>query len=248
MSLVRLTAAAAAWWCGVALGAQEPLAPAVVTLVDEALAGARPEASADKLWQAAAAQHGNIESLLRTVQARVDQHRSPGASRLLCGILRYQGRPEAALTALDAIPTEQQLQRDLLLRAELLDTLESRRRRGPKPTTQLLANTDLDAKLRRRRILFRRALVGSDSIAQLQGVRQPAPEQRSRTAQPGGDHSWRCATSRQAALELYEVHGEGTVRFRQLVRLAEWALAAKEFDRSRRSSAGRRCEVAKMKS
>ena len=33
-----------------------------------------------------------------------------------------------------------------------------------------------------------------------------------------------------AALDLYELSGEGTVRFRQLVRLAEWALAAERFE------------------
>ncbi|HIE71359.1 MAG TPA: hypothetical protein EYP98_14975 [Planctomycetes bacterium] len=49
-----------------------------------------------------------------------------------------------------------------------------------------------------------------------------------------------------AAVELYDVQGEGTERFRQLVRLAEWALAAKDYKKSQECG-WEAVQVAKMK-
>lgn len=217
------------------------LDPGVAELVEKALASEHPEAQANTLWQATAAAHGEIRLLVELLEKHIESTREAGASRLLCGVLRYQGRPQRALRILDGIPKDQRHNGDLLLRAELLDTL-SRGDAAGRAYDELLAQ-DLDPKLRRR-ILFRRALVGSDSIAQLKAFAKSPELDREQRNQAAIILALRNEPA--AALDLYEVHGEGTVRFRQLVRLAEWALAAKEFGKAQEFG-WEAVQVAKMK-
>ena len=221
--------------------AAETLHPSVRELVDKAMLTAHPESQADALWQAAAAAHGEVRLLLDLMQARIKSKPEPGASRLLCGILRYQGQPQKALRVLDAIPAAQRTDGDLLLRAELLDTL-SRGEDAARAYDELL-NGELEPGLRRR-ILFRRALVGNDSIAQLKAFAQSPELDREQRNQAAIILALRNEPA--AALEVYEVHGEGTERFRQLIRLAEWALAAKDYKKSQECG-WQAVQVAKMK-
>jgi len=213
----------------------------VTALVDEALAAPHPENSADKLWQACAAAHGEIQPLLRELRARISKTKAAGARRLICGVMRYEGRPHTALRELDGIPVKQRTNADLLLRAELLDTI-SRGDEAARSYDELLKR-ELEPELKKR-ILFRRALVGSDSIEQLQAFAKSEGNTREQRNQAATILALR--NEPKAALELYEVHGEGTVRFRQLVRLAEWALAAEAFEKAQ-EFAWEAVQVAKMK-
>lgn len=213
----------------------------VVALLDEALAAEHPERAADSLWQATAAAHGEVKPLLTTLRARISKNKAPGAMRLLCGVLRYEGSPHTALRELDGIAGAQRTNADLLLRAELLDTI-ARGDEAARSYDELLTR-DLEPELRRR-ILFRRALVGSDSIAQLQAFAKSKGNDRTQRNQAATILALR--NEPKAALELYEVHGEGTERFRQLVRLSEWALAAKEFEKAQEFG-WEAVQIAKMK-
>ncbi|MCK5943481.1 MAG: hypothetical protein KAI24_15980, partial [Planctomycetes bacterium] len=228
MSLARLAAVVFALWSSSVLAlAQQALAPEVARLLDEALADERAEAWSDRVWQAAAAAHGDCEQLVAALRARLDEDEAPRTRRLLCGVLRYQGRTRQALRVLDGIAVAARTNADLLLRAELLDAL-GRGDDAGEAYEQLLAR-DLDPALRRR-ILFRRALVGRDSIQQLQEFASSPDNDREQRNQAAILLALRDQPA--AALDLYEVTGEGTARFRQLIRLAEWALAAERFDRA----------------
>ena len=231
MSVVRVSAALAALWCStLALSAQgqdRGLAPAVAAQLDAALASAEPEARADALWQAAAAEHGECTQLVAELRARIAAADAPALRRVLCGVLRYQGRPRQALRAIEGIDAAVRSDRDLLLRAELLDALGRGDAAGR--AYEELLDRDLAPKLRRK-ILFRRALVGSDSIQQLEEFAARPENDREQRNQAAIILALR--DQPQAALKLYEVTGEGTQRFRQLVRLAEWALAAEEYERA----------------
>ncbi|MGC6487278.1 MAG: hypothetical protein ACON4Z_06515, partial [Planctomycetota bacterium] len=231
MSVVRVGAALAALWCSTfALRAQADasgLAAEVVRALDAALATDAPESQADALWQAAAAEHGECTQLVAELRGRIAAADAPSLRRVLCGVLRYQGRPRQALRALEGIDAAVRSDRDLLLRAELLDALGRGDDAGA-AYEQLLARA-LDPALRRK-ILFRRALVGSDSIQQLQDFAARPENDREQRNQAAIILALR--DQPKAALELYEVSGEGTARFRQLVRLAEWALAAEQYERA----------------
>ncbi len=231
MSVVRVGAALAALWCStIALSAQASpsgLAPKVVAALDAALASPAPEARADALWQAAAAEHGECTQLVAELRSRIAAADAPALRRVLCGVLRYQGRPRQALRALEGIDAAVRSDRDLLLTAELLDALGRGDDAGL--AYEALLKRDLEPALRRK-ILFRRALVGSDSIQQLQDYAARPENDRVQRNQAAIILALR--DQPKAALALYEVAGEGTERFRQLVRLAEWALAAEDFERA----------------
>ncbi|MGK0301896.1 MAG: tetratricopeptide (TPR) repeat protein, partial [Planctomycetota bacterium] len=246
--VVRIGALCALLWLSQPLVSQsgqspavETLNPSVVSLVEKALATSHPESQADALWQAAAAAHGEVRLLIDMMQARIASNQGSGASRLLCGILRYQGQPQKAMRVLDGIPVGQRTDGDLLLRAELLDTL-SRGDDAARAYDELLKK-QLEPTLRRR-ILFRRALVGSDSIAQLKSFAKSPELDREQRNQAAIILALRNEPA--AALELYDVQGEGTERFRQLVRLAEWALAAKDYKKAQECG-WEAVQVAKMK-
>ncbi len=246
--VVRISALCALLWLLQPLASQaganqdaEVLHPSVVALVENALATDHPESQADALWQAAAAAHGEVRLLVGLMEVRIASKKEPGASRLLCGILRYQGQPRKALRVLDGIALGQRRDGDLLLRAELLDTL-SRGDDAARAYDELLKK-QLEPALRRR-ILFRRALVGSDSIAQLKAFAQSPELDREHRNQAAIILALRNEPA--AALELYDVQGEGTERFRQLVRIAEWALAAEDYEKAQESG-WEAVQVAKMK-
>lgn len=246
--VVRVCALCALLWLSQPLASQvgvgqeaEVLDPSVIALVENALATDHPESQADALWQAAAAAHGEVRLLVDLMQVRIASKKEPGASRLLCGILRYQGQPRKALRVLDGIALGQRRDGDLLLRAELLDTL-SRGDDAARAYDELLKK-QLEPALRRR-ILFRRALVGSDSIAQLKAFAQSPELDRDHRNQAAIILALRNEPA--AALELYDVQGEGTERFRQLVRIAEWALAAEDYKKAQESG-WEAVQVAKMK-
>ena len=232
--VVRVVALCALLWLSQPLVSQggaseeaDSLDPSVTAALESALATDDPESQADALWQAAAAAHGDVRLLVDAMQVRIASQKEPGASRLLCGILRYQGQPQKALRVLDGIAFGQRRDGDLLLRAELLDTL-SRGDEAARAYDELLKK-QLDPKLRRR-ILFRRALVGSDSIAQLKSFAASPELDRDHRNQAAIILALRDEPA--AALALFKVQGEGTERFRQLVRLAEWALAAKDYQKA----------------
>lgn len=249
MSVVRVGAALAALWCSSlsvsaqAAEAQDPkaLAPDVVRLLDAALAGPSPEAQADAVWQAASAAHGECAQVVAELRRRIDATDQPATRRLLCGVLRYQGRTRQALRVLEGVDPGVRTNADLLLRAELLDAL-GRGDDAGKAYEDLLGR-ELEPALRRR-ILFRRALVGSDSIQQLKDFAASDGNDRDQRNQAAIILALR--NEPKAALDLYEVSGEGTDRFRQLVRLAEWALAANEHERAQQF-AWEAVDVAKMR-
>ena len=229
MSVVRVAAAVAALWCSwSSLCAQgSGLAADVTAKLDAAMQGESPETQADALWQAAAAAHGECTQLVAELRGRIDAADRPALRRVLCGVLRYQGRPRQALRALEGIDAAARTDGDLLLRAELLDAL-GRGDDAGSAYEDLLAR-DLAPALRRR-ILFRRALVGSDSIQQLKDFAARPENDREQRNQAAIILALRDQPA--DALSLYEVFGEGTQRFRQLVRLAEWALAAEDYARA----------------
>ncbi|MEC9048764.1 MAG: hypothetical protein VYA51_12195, partial [Planctomycetota bacterium] len=203
------------------------LAADVTAKLDAAMQSASPETQADALWQAAAATHGECTQLVAELRARIEAADRPALRRVLCGVLRYQGRPRQALRALEGVDAAARTDGDLLLRAELLDAL-GRGDDAGRAYEDLLAR-DLAPALRRR-ILFRRALVGSDSIQQLKDFAARPENDREQRNQAAIILALRDQPA--AALALYEVSGEGTQRFRQLVRLAEWALAAEDYERA----------------
>ena len=231
MSVVRTLAIAVALWVGCgslwAQGGGSGLAASVVQVLDQALQSAAPAAQADALWQAAAAEHGECTQLVAELRGRIAADDRAVLRRVLCGVLRYQGRPLQALRVLEGIREDQRTDGDLLLRAELLDALGRGDEAGA--AYEVLLKRDLEPALRRK-ILFRRALVGSDSVQQLRDFAEGRSDDREQRNQAAIILALR--DQPKDALKLYEVAGEGTKRFRQLVRLAEWALAAEDFERA----------------
>ena len=95
-----LVALSCAWLPLAAQGGGSGLASSVVKQLDAALEGTAPQAQADALWQAAAAEHGECTQLVAELRARIAASDRAPLRRVLCGVLRYQGRPRQALRAL----------------------------------------------------------------------------------------------------------------------------------------------------
>ena len=123
MSIIRSVLLCVFGLSSASLQAQEALADDVLALVEESLQSDDPASSANALWEAASAEHGGIEPLVRVLRARLEADNGDDVARILCAVLRYEGRPQAGLEALDSIAPEVRTQADVLLRAELLDTL-----------------------------------------------------------------------------------------------------------------------------
>ena len=245
MLKARVVAALIALWgSAVVLRAQardSALAAEVSAKLDAALQSAQPASHADALWQSAAAAHGECTQLVDELRARLAASDRPALRRVLCGVLRYQGRPRQAMRVLEGIAAEARTNRDMLLRAELLDVVG----RGDDSAAayEELLSRELSPDLRRR-ILFRRALVGGDSTERLKAFAERSADDRDQRNQAAIILALRDRA--RDALALYEVSGEGTERFRQLIRLAEWALAAEEYKRAQ-ALAWEAVDAAKMR-
>ena len=224
-----------------ALVLQEPQAPAasldpaVEAELERALAvivddGADPWSAVEPLWRAAAADTGEARSLVdelgrRADEGGVDAEQARALRELRALLMRRRGTLEFALEAVDALLVEEEEPRWLLERARLLDATGDRAGaleayRAALPGYE---GGPREVELRLRMALLDMAEDEESESALADFARREGTE---------------AALSNRAAvvlallgrpedaIELFVVDGEGTKRFRQEIRIAEWALQA----------------------
>ncbi|MFQ5655070.1 MAG: hypothetical protein ACE5GW_10110 [Planctomycetota bacterium] len=232
-------------WCRAACAGEEttrvPLDPALARIVTEAITRpGDPRASAPAIWDASIERHGSIDPLLGELQSRIASSpegdaRRLSAIRLAARLLRRLGDLSPALEMLERIPAGAATVTDRLSEAEILDAL-GRNEQALEAYAGLLGSP-LEPSLRNR-ILLRRALMGRRG-AGARADEGPSPLALF-AAEEGRDPELRDQAAivlalldgQKEAIDLFTPEGEGTERFRQDVRLAEWALEAEEWRRA----------------
>ncbi len=193
----------------------------------------RPTAAhVEDLWRLCHRDFGRIQPLLERLTEGLGDGDTPDARRcrrLLGSLLCRDGRLLDGYEVLSAIP---EADRSADLRFELAEILDMRGQvEAAKAAYQALLDEGL-LEDRKDRILLRLALM------------DPAGSHEALVAyarSEGLDRARRNAAAvilglfgrEKDAVELFEVEGEKTKRFRQLVRLTEWALSSKQFDKAR---------------
>lgn len=189
-----------------------------------------------ELWNRCITAHGNITPLLEKLRERIDaaEEDAPEASfpavRLSARLLRRLGDLEEARSLLERIPAEKETVADCLSKAEVLDALG--KNDDALATYDRLLTYALGPELESQ-ILLREALMRKkekDETSPLAKFAQQdghSPELRNRASV-----ILALREEQKEALDLFTVEGEGSERFRQEIRLAEWALECEEWDRA----------------
>ena len=157
------------------------------------------------------------------------EHRD-ATRRLLARVLRRAGRLDEALEVLARIHPDLRTNADTIARAEILDA-------QGRDQEALALYEELTPKLEdpelRKRILLRRALMGkgTEELAKFAKSDGNTEQQRNEAAMVlalRGDQ--------KNAIESFVATGEGTARFRQEIRRAEWAIEAGLFDEAQQAA------------
>jgi tetratricopeptide (TPR) repeat protein len=211
------------------------LSSACKQLTDELLAQHEdPRAHYVELWRSTSAAHGTIEPLIIHLRALERDERRilqrNAIRRLLTRIFRRAGRTIEAIEILDRLEPDFRTAADRMAKAEMLDA-EGRDQEALKLYEELLPKIE-DAELRKR-ILLRMALMGkgTEKLAAFAKDEEHSVVQRNEAAiilALRGDQ--------KSAIESFVSQGEGTSRFRQEIRRAEWAIEAKLFDEAQKAS------------
>ncbi|MCB9831822.1 MAG: hypothetical protein H6807_05040 [Planctomycetes bacterium] len=189
--------------------------------------GARPWDHDEVLWQVGIRDHGQIEPVLVLLRAELEglEGRVRRARILIGLLLERDGRAEEALPVLEAVA---EAERDLDLQLELAQLRDLLGKTDDaRAAYQALLDRELPADLKKT-VLLRLALLdpGKNYDGFLAYARGDdlTPERRNEAAVilALGDRQLE-------AVELFTVTGEKGDRYRQLVRLAEWALGGQNF-------------------
>ncbi|HGY91326.1 MAG TPA: hypothetical protein ENK43_09160, partial [Planctomycetes bacterium] len=186
----------------------------------------------EDLWRFCNRDFGRIEPLLDRLREGLGDDTTPAerrCRRLLGSLLCRDGRLLEGYETLTAIPEKE---RSPDLRFELAEILDMRGQiEAAKAAYQALLDEGV-LEDRKDRILLRLALM--DPAKNHEALVSYAREE-------GLDRTRRNAAAvilglfgrEKDAVDLFEVQGRKTKRFRQLVRLTEWALSSKQFDKAR---------------
>ena len=234
-----------------AAGGADELAPAAQHLLDAAVAdGSTALARWDEVWRAAVAAHGGTALLQRALIAASAADR-PAPQRAaaqvgLCQARAHDGRLGEALAALDRALEAQRSDALAMRRAQLLDALD--RKGEASAEFERLAGSTTDRALAAQAQL-RLALLQQpppepaplDAAASKPSKPKPGEQEASKpsalfTAASRPDYAEQQKDNAavvlallgrpREALQLFGAEGDGSQRFRQEVRMAEWALAA----------------------
>ena len=191
----------------------------VVRSLQAALAASDPAASSDAAWRACLTRHGSIDPALRWLKAQAQE---PDVLRLHAALCRRVGDLEEARRSLERLPESARVVADLLSLAEVLDALDKKQQAIAAYDKLLEGDLDPDT---RNRIILRTALMqpGRNALAKAAANWEPSLKNQAAIILA-------LQNQQKKALKLYEVTGEGTKRFQQEMRLAEWALEVKLRD------------------
>ena len=202
--------------------------------VEAALAADSPRAGADAVWRTCVGRHGDIEPVLAELARRMEKPASTAAflasARLHARLCRQLGDLDRAHRTLRRIDEKNENIADNLAKAEVLDAL-GRDDEALKSYQRLLAH-DLDAELKNR-ILLRTALMQARggrlarSLAEFAAEKDRAADLRNQAA-----IVLALRNHQRDAIELFKVSGDGTRRFQQEIRLAEWAIEARSWKKA----------------
>ncbi|MFT7619878.1 MAG: tetratricopeptide (TPR) repeat protein, partial [Planctomycetota bacterium] len=183
------------------------------------------------LWLATRSTHGHVDVLVDHLETLIDETKMEAlkvpATRLLAQIQRRDGYLLEALSTLDSIGDDKKSVADLVFRAEVLDA-QGRTEKALKQYSEILT-LELDGDLRKT-LLLRSALMQKESAAALaEFVKQDG---RTREQKNQASVVLALLDDQETAISAFSVEGVKTVRFRQEVRLAEWAIECKNFDKA----------------
>lgn len=208
------------------------LKPELRRATERALASADPRASTDTLWSACCAEHGSAKPLLDFLanedEKSPDQVRA--RRRLRARIARRSGFLSRAIGVLERMDAKTRSVRDRLELAECYDALG----RDDKALKiyDALVDGELDS-ASRKKIVLRRALMGKGTKELARFARDANTSKEMRNAAAvvlalRGVHV--------TAFETFVAEGEGSLRFRQEIRRAEWAIESKRFDDAQKAA------------
>lgn len=228
----------------------EALAPEVVASVDALLQSADdPRVEHGAIWRACCTEHGSVEPLIRHLAELARRDADPKlrdrTRRLLARIHRRAGQIARALRVLGQIKAEDSSVDDIIARAEMLDALG--RDKDALDLYSALAKRNMDPPLDpalEKKIQLRRALMGEAGTSE--GLAEFAwDKSKDRGLRNEAAIILALRGDQKTAIGTYVASGESTVRFRQEIRRAEWALDAKMFDEAQ-AAAWLAVENAKM--
>lgn len=236
---------------------EEPLAPDLVERVEQALSSAPTLSEWDALSTQAVIASGGSESLSEHLKQIADDVNSPGPRRFsaFCGLAQVEHRGgdlEESLRCVDAALAIESRVELLLLRARLLDALD--RIDDAITAWRTFQEATQDPELRQTAEL-RVALLDAFRPENAPGKPIRSSSQLYRLASAEGatdDLRNRAAVvldllaRPNEAIELYRPMGEGSDRFKQEIRAAEWALSA-ELPRDAQRFAWNASRVATLK-
>lgn len=209
----------------------EPLSAAVLKAIDDAVAaGPDPRSHAVDIWRRSVSRLGTDEPLLEEIDRRIRE--SEGATklaltRLSARLLRIRGDLRGASAVLRRITPEQESVADILAKAEVLDAQGSDKQAVA--MYDRLLTRDLSEALRNR-VLLRKALMtkataGADGKTPLAAF--AAEDGRTVELKNQAATILALKNEQKDAIRIFTVRdGKGSARFRQEVRLAEWAIEA----------------------
>ena len=219
-----------------AQSAPSELAPLVATHADRLVAQHDdPSAHLDELWLEARTAHGHVTLLIDYASKQilaVEEGRSKLAwKRLLANLQRRDGRFRAAIKTLNSIASDDRSVNDRMALAETQDA-NGDTAAALKAYENLLAS-ELD-RATRNTILLRCALM---QTKRTEALAKFVKEDGHTTAQANAASVVLALLNDQrTAIDAYVLEGESTQRFRREVRLAEWSIECKDFDRAQEFS------------
>jgi predicted Zn-dependent protease len=214
---------------------EPPISAELLTELTQTLSNAANQEGGRALFDQAILLEGNTDSLLAEIKTRLDQEQLSTANRiatlrLQTAILQRRGDLQAALASVEQ---ELELHTELdsiIQHAQLLDCLERREDalNAYAQALELLPKEDERVVT----LLLRRAMLSmegdeeaKDSLAEFAASDACDLNMRNRAAVVLA-----LLGRPEDAIELYEVEGEGSQLFRSQIRMAEWALKAKDAD------------------
>lgn len=213
---------------GFAQDKSEPLEPAVLETLESVLAsGPDPRPGAMQLWRTCVGHYGDIAPITDELERRIDKATDPvkklALVRLSARIHRILGDIRKARSLLWKIEPEQEIVADVLAKAEVLDAQGSNKQAVA--MYDRLLGLEIDEELKNK-VLLRKALMeekkgdGPSPLAVFAGA-----EGREAMLQNRAAVILALQNQQSDAIKTFNVEdGPGSHRFRQEIRLAEWAI------------------------
>jgi tetratricopeptide (TPR) repeat protein len=195
----------------------------------------------DRVWRSTAISHGELEPLLRELKARQKADiKRPALLRILRLQAHFEmrlGELSKARRTLEKLNTNEETIADTLSKAEIFDAM-GRNKEAISAYDRLLKRAINDSL--RNRVLLRKALMADGAtksgatkakespLAQFAKGDGISPELRNQAA-----IALALTGEQRAAVDLFVPTGEGSARFRQELRIAEWALESKALPKAK---------------